>query len=498
MKETIALGTSAARRLKTGVLIGLIALGTALRFMDLGGRSLWLDEFCTWKVSRMPWNESIRWGPELTKPPLYQLTLRVVSREPRPSELVLRLPAAVCGILLIPVAYWLGRSLAGETVGVALAGLVAASDFQIVFSQEARSYSMLALGSAASTALWFHLCQDGGWKRVAAYALTLALTFHTHYLAVLTAVGHGTWWVFRSAMQQSKVRRAPMVGLLSAGLLCVPMVVHYLMHRTSVLQGLDWIALPTWRSALDVMQRISFGPAWIGILALSVVFLVWSARRERSHSAESGLNGQGGLALAGGVLLSNWVGLILISFLGQPALIDRYAIAASIPAMLIPLAAARRLDARLPWLVLSVIVAVGVLDSANRWNGPEPGFRELSRFLDEHARPDRVAVVLATDGRLPRGWEAMERIAFEYYPLHVAEWHEIRVRVPSDPQDHPIFYDPRGLLVVLFRADPVPLLQRAGRRIETWEIGGQHLTQLLFSPYRLLKVAPIAGPSAGD
>jgi hypothetical protein len=138
-------------------LAAILVLAAYLRFDALGARSLWLDEFSTWHVSRLPLGQSLTWGPELTIPPLYQLLLRLLSPDPHPDEWVLRFPAAVAGLGAVAAAWWLGRTVAGAAAGCALAALMACNPLQIEYSREARPYSLLVLGCVLSTAAWYRL-----------------------------------------------------------------------------------------------------------------------------------------------------------------------------------------------------------------------------------------------------------------------------------------------------------------------------------------------------
>ncbi len=58
---------------------------------------------------------------------------------------VLRLPALVAGVLLVPATYALGVLLYGRAVGLLAAGLVAASSYLVEYSTNARGYTIAAL-----------------------------------------------------------------------------------------------------------------------------------------------------------------------------------------------------------------------------------------------------------------------------------------------------------------------------------------------------------------
>lgn len=54
-----------------------------------------------------------------------------------------------------------------------------------------------------------------------------------------------------------------------------------------------------------------------------------------------------------------------------------------------------------------------------------------------------------------------------------------------------ILRDPRAMYLVVLWADPFAILKTAGRRPELFTIDGRTYSQLLFSPYRLVRVAPL-------
>jgi hypothetical protein len=193
------------------------------------------------------------------------------------------------------------------------------------------------------------------------------------------------------------------------------------------------------------------------------------------------------------VFVVNFGGLITISLLSQPALIARYALPASLPMVLLPLVVAWRLDRRGP-LILTVVGLMGSAPLvATRFQGMELGFAELAAFLDDHVDPNSAVVALAVDGSADELWLEMERAALDYYPLERVSVSQLAVAPVQEVDRMSILRDPRAIYVIVFRVDPTDAIRAAGRRLEGIVLDGTVYDKLLFTPYRLLRVAPMGG-----
>jgi len=102
------------------------------------------------------------------------------------SELMLRLPSLVCGLLCVVAGPLLARKLVGPRRAGLLGLLLALSPLLIFYSRICRPYSAVALlGFAAllSAARWM---QSGGFRPAALYAVTGVLAIYFHLFAVVT------------------------------------------------------------------------------------------------------------------------------------------------------------------------------------------------------------------------------------------------------------------------------------------------------------------------
>ena len=133
-------------------LTGLTSLGAVLRFAALGRQPFWLDEATSAAFATRPLFDCL--FAEINHPPLYSVLLWVISRiVGNESDLVLRLPSALCGVGAIPVAWWVTvRLVPGDRrLRLVTTAFVACSPFFVALSQEARSYSLYLLLGLLST-----------------------------------------------------------------------------------------------------------------------------------------------------------------------------------------------------------------------------------------------------------------------------------------------------------------------------------------------------------
>ncbi len=164
-------------------LIALTALAAALRLPTLGSQSLWLDEVLTGELARGSLGELFhRVAEQEANPPLFYVVEWLWTRVAGTSEIALRLPSALFGIALVPVAYGIGRRLASERAGVALAALVAVHPLLVYYSQEARGYAAVAL--ACAVGFLFFLDAVEGRRGALGWAIASAVALGCHYFAI--------------------------------------------------------------------------------------------------------------------------------------------------------------------------------------------------------------------------------------------------------------------------------------------------------------------------
>jgi 4-amino-4-deoxy-L-arabinose transferase-like glycosyltransferase len=249
-------------------LILVVLTGAALRAFGIGAESLWSDEGFTWWWSQQPMGQL--WGANgrlETNPPLYY-ALQHLWLAFGDSEAVMRSLPALLGVATIPLAYGLGRALAGRAAGLLAALLLATSAVHVYYSQEARAYTLL--GSAAALAvlglLRFLAANDpppeqGGRQGLWAYALGTAAALYAHntalFLPVVANLAAVCWWATRGR----RSRRFALSWLLAN---LVPLLLWLpwlpvVLAQTREAPTLAWLEQPDLMSAVrEVLRFYSF------------------------------------------------------------------------------------------------------------------------------------------------------------------------------------------------------------------------------------------------
>jgi len=210
-------------------LAALIVLAAVLRLATLDLQSFWYDEAFTpvhvlhpslWATLRSVVHTE-------NTPPLWYLLAWADSRLLGTGEVALRLPSALAGIATVPVAWAIGRELAGRRAAIVCGALVAVNPLFVWYSQEARAYALFVLTSALAMLCFLRAERQPTRGRMAAFALTGALALLTHYFAVFLLIPMVLWLAFGPGDRRAATRRAalPATGLLViVGVALLPLI----------------------------------------------------------------------------------------------------------------------------------------------------------------------------------------------------------------------------------------------------------------------------------
>ena len=419
-------------------LIALTVLAAALRLPTLGSQSLWLDEALTGRLARGSLGDLLhRVATEEANPPLFYLLEWVWTRVAGTSEVALRLPSALFGIALVPVAYAIGRRLGGQRAAVALAALVAVHPLLVYYSQEARGYAAVALACAVGFGCFLDALEG---KRAMWWALASAVALGCHYFAIFPVA-------IEAAILLARRGRAVLPalgGVALAGAALLPLLSEQLGgdHTDNVTAGAGLAervkgAATSWLvgergAAIDGLEWLA------GALLLAGVALV-AVHRTRAAILPAAVGG-GAAALIGLAALAG------ADYLNNRNTLPALAIALAVPAL--GFAAGRRAGAALG-AAACVAMAVATVGALTEPTHAREDWRATARDLGAA----QAVVVVPAYADVPLRWY---RPALEPAPPNGVEVSRLAV-VLSDPDRNPL---PPGAL----DTPPAPGFTPAGTR----------------------------------
>jgi 4-amino-4-deoxy-L-arabinose transferase-like glycosyltransferase len=306
-------------------LAALIALAVALRFPTLDAQSFWRDEASTALAMDLSLGDLFRHVADLEgMPPLYMVAAWLWSKAFGAGEVGLRSLSALFGTLTVPVAFALGRELAGSrTAGLIAAALTATSPFLVWYSQEARPYALLALLTAVATLQFVRGLEEARAKVLVGWGVAAAAALATHYFAAFLIAPQAAVLLWRAPAGRRAA--ATGVGIVAATALALaPLVLAQRDGRV------DWVSDTSLRSrATDVAKHWATGPFGTpvdvaGLLALVLLAagLALALPRLRRAWPPAAVAAVAAVAIAGPVVLA-------VS--GPDYVLDRYLIPALVP-----------------------------------------------------------------------------------------------------------------------------------------------------------------------
>ena len=209
---TRAADRGSTARYLTVILVAGIGVGAILRFVRLGGQSLWVDELLTIVNAHVGEPGILSWTVRNLQGPAVSLLTHYIARLSL-SEVALRMPSAVAGLLIIPAMYFMGRELTDSRTALHTAFLAALSPIIIWYSQEVRGYAFVVLFAILSTYFLVRWAKRGGPCALALYAvfvfaglvsnLSMAFLLAVHLLYILVErrrVRVLGWWLLAVAV----------------------------------------------------------------------------------------------------------------------------------------------------------------------------------------------------------------------------------------------------------------------------------------------------------
>lgn len=282
-------------------IVALLLAAAVVRIHDIGAQDIWADEGFTYFATQT--SDLVGLLRSDVHPPLYFGALRLWAGVAGTSELALRLPSALAGLLTVALVFRLALDLSvmqAPRQAAVFAGLAALmmvlSDLEVDLSQEARMYTVQSALSVAAVIAYVRWLKRGRRGMLVVLAVCSAALVYVNYLGAWIPVTIGL-----HAVLTMRPRRAiPLVAaLIAAAAAAAPWLLAVGVQQVGNGAGADRADPATWDTLLRY-RDIWFGQMWpltVGLLGVGAIAWLQPSRRPLERRI--------------GVLLILWIALPL-------------------------------------------------------------------------------------------------------------------------------------------------------------------------------------------
>ena len=392
------------------ILLLIILLGGFLRIYDLGAESIWLDEVSSIQCAEQSLSSIIGDAFETqSSPPLYFIILHYWMLLFGTSEIAIRSLSAIFGILSIFLIYKVGCQLFNQKIGLISSFLLSISAFHVIYSQEARPYSLFLFLTLLSFYFFISILKADNKRYYLGYLLAniiLGYSFLFGFFIIISQI-----FYFALFWKKYKHKRLKFAGAQICSVLAFIPLILLIMPRISQVSGgamgsLSWVPEPSISSMLQTLADYT-GFGVIQILLLPIFFVLcliglFSIRkfggRWRVRFESVGEN----------LLLLIWLCFpILIPFilskLFNPVYVSRYTISA-LPALLILTAKGigSLTNTKVAYAIIAFIALLSILGLQQYYAEPYwEQWRETVDLIEHHAQADDVIIICASYTQKP-------------------------------------------------------------------------------------------------
>lgn len=190
-------------------LLLIVLVGAILRLYRLDAQSFWGDEAFSSIIAASSSIEVLSNAFGSVHPPGYYFLLHLWRSVAGGTDLALRYPSALLGVLGIVLVYQLGRNIRSQCLGLWAAGITALAPYHVFYSQEARMYTLLHCLTCVMMLAYIRLWRgkEPGWWIV--FVLASIAGLWTHFFSGFVIAVLGGHYCLLRLWPRVSVKRTP-------------------------------------------------------------------------------------------------------------------------------------------------------------------------------------------------------------------------------------------------------------------------------------------------
>ncbi len=384
------------------ILLAIITgLAAMLRFHSLAAKSFWFDEGVSVAIARLDWYNFVRilWRREANMSFYYFLLHGWVLFGG--GEFFIRSLSVLFAVASVPAIYLLGRRLFDSRTALIAAALLAVNAYQVQYSQDARSYSLMVLLCLLSSLYFLKCLSEPSHRNRTAYIVSSALAVYAQLFSLLLVVAQ---WVSLKMLDPGQTLRQTRTDQDQRWIaLLVSPILAFIV--TTGAGPLRWVQRPGLKDLWTVALQFTGNGGPLLLLASVAACLValapvWHTRGERQVPWEVWRYR----------FLLCWLLFPLLLTLGlslvKPLFVPRYFIFC-LPALLLLVGSGiRRLrSAPLQATALLLVLIFSVRGTVGYYQRDldiqRDNWRAATQYLLNHAQPGDALLFHAPMGRMP-------------------------------------------------------------------------------------------------
>jgi len=254
----------------------ILLMAAALRFYHIDYQSLWLDEVLSMNdanpnLTFKQFYDSVLFWESF--PHLYFLLLKYSLVIFGDTTFVARMLSAVIGIFGVYAMYLLGKEIYNKRVGLMAAALTTLNFYQLLFSQEARSYGLFFLFTVLAFYRLSAFIKKPTYKNAIFYGIFAGLTINSHFFGFTALFAQYLILLFFLIKTPGQQRKLFFISCFFSGMVTLLFVwptydaIMQLGKITSF-----WVPEPTWDTVFIIIKDFFGNSNWILLMITVFAF----------------------------------------------------------------------------------------------------------------------------------------------------------------------------------------------------------------------------------